>query len=107
MNSEQKFICAKYNSARVSASPSSMTGLAIETLSQQPIYGVRVKPQGNESGWYIWGGDLGSCDDFFEPVHHEHVKDICPFLEKYLALDYGFKFIVDKNGFEDVWKEDV
>ncbi|WP_455685330.1 immunity protein Imm33 domain-containing protein [Variovorax paradoxus] len=38
-------------------------------------------------------------------MHVEHISEILPIAQKYLALAPGFKFIIDENGYEDVWYE--
>ncbi len=78
-------------------------GLALETLGQQPINGLRHPPEKDTTGWYIWGGhELSSADDFFEPVHVSHLADILPAIIPYLGLPAGWRFQVTP-GHEDVW----
>jgi hypothetical protein len=81
------------------------TGLAIKSLNQVPIYGVRCQPETGTNGWFIWGGLYSSADDFFEPVHTVHLSDLLPIVLPYLRLPPGYKFIVDQSGYEDVWFE--
>ncbi|WP_443093380.1 immunity protein Imm33 domain-containing protein, partial [Halomonas cupida] len=50
-------------------------------------------------------GECSDAADFFKPLHIEHIKDFFPHVEKYLALSPNHKFIVDRNGYEDVWVE--
>ncbi|TRX74776.1 immunity protein Imm33 domain-containing protein [Pseudomonas mangiferae] len=104
--SEQKKICDLMSSAYRLAPLDAIIGVAVETLNLRPIHGVRVKPEGNESGWYIWGGDYSPNDDFFKPVHQSHMSDLLPFLNPYFALDYGYKFIVnEQDDYVDIWYE--
>ena len=74
-------------------------------MKEIPIYGVRRVRAGGTCGWCFWGGDRSDADDFFSPVHVDHIDDIIPSVLPYLALAPGFKFIIDKNGYEDVWYE--
>jgi hypothetical protein len=103
MNDEQHTICKKYNSEYIYFNPLINVGANIASLDKQPIYGVRINPTTDTSGWYFWGGDYSDADDFFQPVHGKHIVELHPELEKYLALQAGFKFIVDNEGYEDVW----
>jgi len=39
-------------------------GVALATLGQQPINGLRHSPTDDTTGWYVWGGqELSSADD--------------------------------------------
>ncbi|WOI47425.1 hypothetical protein [Acidovorax sp. BLS4] len=100
---EQSAICKKYNCTPLEFNPSINVGVNLASLSQQPIYGVRVRPTSDTSGWYFWGGEYSDDDGFFQPVHGAHIIEKVPSLGKYLALPPGYKFIVDDEGYEDVW----
>ena len=103
----QKVICHKYNSPLVSVSPDLKIGLALDSLKNTPIYGVRLKPENGTEGWYIWGGEYSDDPAFFQPVHISHIKDIIPLVIPYLALAPGYKFIIDQEGYEDVWLDET
>lgn len=78
-------------------------GLAQHTLSERPLNGLRHPPEGDTTGWYIWaGGELGSADDFFDPVHVAHLVEVLPQLIPYLGLPAGWRFQISP-GHEDVW----
>lgn len=104
---EQALICAKAGSATMPPSPTDIAGVAISTVNESPIYGVRVNPEHGESGWYIWAGEYSDATDFFQSVHVSHIGDFFSIAEKYLALEPGYKFIVDHSGYEDIWLESV
>lgn len=57
-----------------------------------PINGLRHRPVGDTTGWYIWAGDLLGDDDFFQPVHVGHLDRWCPDVRRYLALPPGWRF---------------
>jgi hypothetical protein len=99
---EQKEICEKYQSAWKSINKKLMVGCSEDLLSD-PINGLRHPKQGNTTGWYIWSGEYSEADDFFKPICVEHLLQLRPQVIKYLGLDVGFRFLVDKNGYEDVW----
>lgn len=104
---DQKKVCQRVGSEFVPALPNFKVGLATASLEKSPIYGVRIVPDGDATGWYIWAGPHSSDPNFFEPVHTTHVERLCPLATKYLGLAPGFKFIVDAAGYEDVWFEDL
>ncbi|EBS6357271.1 hypothetical protein D4E88_23950 [Salmonella enterica subsp. enterica serovar Albany] len=105
---EQKNICNKYNSPCFFCSDMEIVGVAIDSMRKQPIYGVRVAREDNSCGWYLWGGDYSSSDDFFQPVHFSHLHEVIPdYVMKYLALAPGFKFTTDISNYEDVWYETI
>jgi hypothetical protein len=71
-----------------------------------PIHGLRVRPEGDTTGWYIWAGDSWSDDpDFFVPLHVEHLAEWCPIVIPYLMLPTGWRFLL-APGHEDVWYDD-
>jgi hypothetical protein len=72
-------------------------------LNKAPINGLRHSPAEGTNGWYIWGGDMCDADDFFAPLHVEHMADELPLAVTYLDLPPGYRFQIDSNGYEDVW----
>jgi hypothetical protein len=68
-----------------------------------PINGLRHPPRGDTTGWYIWAGkDLDQSDNFFSPLHAEHVSSWSILVEKFLALPAGWRFLTDGE-YDDVW----
>lgn len=68
-----------------------------------PLNGLRHPVAGSTCGWYIWAGDqLPEDDDFFVPLHVEHLVEWNSAAVKYLALPPGWRFLV-APGYEDVW----
>lgn len=68
-----------------------------------PLNGLRHSAAAGTSGWFIWRGeDLGTADDFFDPLHVEHLTTWCPEAVPYLALPAGWRFLL-APGYEDVW----
>lgn len=78
----------------------------LEGVVNIPINGLRHMESENSKGWYLWSGEYSDSEDFFHPVHQSHLVDKYPFLEKYLQLPPGFRFLVDENGYEDIWSDD-
>ena len=101
---QQKFICQKWG-ADFLESPSHLKLGIAENVKNGiwPINGLRVYPEGDTSGWYIWAGEeLSNNDDFFQPLHISHLEHRLPIIEKYLGLPPGWRFLI-ANDYEDVW----
>lgn len=84
--------------------PGSKLGIALSTLGRIPIHGMRVPPDRETNGWYIWcGGEPSQADDFYSPLHIEHIGKYLPSVTEYLNLPPGFRFLIDGENYEDVW----
>jgi hypothetical protein len=81
----------------------SLTHGPIHGLRHPPIHGLRHPPTSGTSGWYIWCGELSEAEDFFSPLHVEHLAKYLPVAMEYLALPPGYRFLVDGDDHEDVW----
>ena len=69
----------------------------------QPLNGLRVAPTEGTFGWYLWAGEhISEAEDFFEPLHIEHLVEWCPAALPYLELPPGWRFLI-APGHEDVW----
>ncbi len=98
----QKLICQKYKSKWSPVNRKWTIGTNI-VENEFPINGMRhPKCKGNE-GWYLWTGELQENDDFFKPICVEHLLQSNPTIIKFLGLQEGFRFLIDNEGFEDVW----
>lgn len=75
-------------------------------MQYEPINGLRHPKHGTMNGWYIWSGEWSYSDDFFNPIHAEHLIKKRPEILKYLSLDVGFRFQIDRKGYEDVWYDE-
>jgi hypothetical protein len=82
--------------------PAPVTVVGVGPLDRQPLNGLRHRAVGQSNGWYVWSGDLSDDDDFFRPVHVEHMSELAPASVAYLALPPGWRFQV-ALGHEDVW----
>ena len=68
-----------------------------------PVQGIRHPPEGDTTGWYIFAGEeMSRDDDFFIPLHVEHLERWCPQAIPYLLLPPGWGFVV-APGYEDVY----
>lgn len=100
---DQQFICEKFNSPFVKCNDEKKIGIAIGSMKNQPIRGKRYLQMDGTEGWFIWGGENSKEDDFFQSIHVAHINKLFPNIKKYLALAPGFTFIIDAEGYEDVW----
>jgi len=101
----QKAICEKYESKWNPINKKLIIGCS-ENLDKEPINGLRHPKEENTTGWYIWSGEYSEKDDFFKPTCAEHLLQIRPELIKYFGLDVGYRFLIDNNGYEDVWYDE-
>jgi hypothetical protein len=101
----QKQICEKHQSKWNPINKKLMIGCASD-LNANPIHGLRHPQEKRTTGWYIWTGEHSESDDFFKPMCAEHLLQIRPELIKYLGLDVGYRFLIDKKGYEDVWYDE-
>lgn len=67
-----------------------------------PIHGLRHPAENGTNGWYIWAGEWEDIEDFFLPLHVDHIRSHLPAVEQYLALPPGWRFLIAKD-YEDVW----
>lgn len=103
MKKRQKDICLKYNADFVESDPNLNCGLAKQTIGSQPIYGIRHPIEKGTTGWYIWCGEYSADDNFYESLLTKHIEDYLPEVLPYLSLPPGYAFVIDKDGYEDVW----
>mgnify|MGYP003613619740 CR=1 FL=1 len=82
-------------------------GIALQTKKLQPVTGMRGVPENGTEGWYVWAGEYSKDPDFFQPIHIIHLIEIWPEIVPYLALAPGYRFIIDNEGYEDMWYEPI
>ena len=97
-------LCRKYDAKFCSSPIHHKIGIALNIREGVlPINGLRHPPDGDSTGWFIYGGEeLSSDEDFFKPLHVEHIGDWCPQIRKYLGLAPGWRFLI-ADDYEDVW----
>lgn len=99
-------ICSKYNSDFEALKPDEIVVVALDTIGQMPITGFReFLEDGQTVSWYIHCGEYSSDDDFYQPIHWVHLIEKLPQVLPYLGLAQGYRFIIDDEGYEDVWVE--
>ena len=78
-------------------------GIALNTLGNLPVNGVRHLVEGGTCGWYFWcGEELLTDEDFFKPLHFAHLDRYLPEVIPYTALSPGFRVLLSPNQM-DVW----
>ncbi|MGD2117141.1 MAG: hypothetical protein PVG66_02175 [Chromatiales bacterium] len=103
-NHAQQAVCEKFGVKPQAPMNGSKLGIALSTLGSTPINGLRHEEENGTNGWYIWcGAELSEEADFFSPLHVEHVSEYLPQVVPYLCLPPGYRFLIDPNGYEDVW----
>ncbi len=101
---KQKEICEKVNSNWHPVNPKHKIGVS-DNLGSGPVHGLRHPPEKGTTGWFIWTGEYSPADDFFKPIHAEHLLQRQPDLIKYLGLQPGYRFLIDNEGHEDIWED--
>ena len=96
-------VCRRLGVEPVETNRFSKMGIALQTLSERPIHGLRHPAEGDTNGWYIWCGEFSDSEDFFQPLHVEHLIERLPQAIKYLSLPPGHRFLIDDQGYEDIW----
>lgn len=101
----QKEICAAHSSLWRPINKKLRVGVSAN-LDEDPINGLRHPSEKGTTGWFIWTGDYSESEDFFQPMCAEHLLQLRPDIIKYLGLDIGYRFLADKNGYEDIWYDE-
>ncbi|MCF6133563.1 immunity protein Imm33 domain-containing protein [Flavobacterium wongokense] len=99
---EQKKICKEYDSLWKPINKDLKVGISTD-LNLEPLNGLRHNSEDGTTGWFIWSGEYEEREDFFKPICAEHLIEKKPEVIKYLGLDVGFRFLLGKENYEDVW----
>ena len=98
-------VCSRLGIQSQPPGPGSKLGIALSSLGQIPVHGMRNEETSTTNGWYIWCGDYSDDYDFFAPLCVEHITDRLPLVEPYLSLPPGYRFLIDSEGYEDIWHD--
>ncbi|MDT4329175.1 hypothetical protein RPD76_04605 [Methylomonas sp. MV1] len=102
---KQREICIRFGSEFYKCDSNLKVGISRNIKEGvKPIHGLRIIPEGDTNGWYIWAGDWSDADDFFVPLHAIHLSEWVPQVLPYLGLSPGWRFLIAEN-YEDVWKD--
>jgi hypothetical protein len=101
----QKEICDSVGVEPAPCHTEDKLGIALSTLGELPINGLRHNPENGTSGWYIWCGEVLSEDaEFFESLHVSHIAQYLPEVQRYLALPPGHRFLLAPTQ-EEIWHD--
>lgn len=106
---EQLKICDKYSVKFTPTDMGLLIGISDNTDGKNvPINGLRHPAEGGSTGWYIWSGEgnFPQNKDFFKPMHVSHLVERCPQVLKFLGLPVGYRFLIDNEGYMDVWYDE-
>ncbi len=96
-------LCREHGAAFSPPAASSRVGIALQTLGDRPLHGLRIPAHGEASGWYLWAGDTPTdAPDFYQPLCVEHLADRCPLALRFLGLPAGWRFLTDGE-YVNVW----
>jgi hypothetical protein len=101
----QRRICERFSVVPDPPAAGTMVGIApSRPHGMLPLNALRHPAAGRSNGWFVWrGGEIPQDqDDFFVPLHVEHLPDHVPELVPYLALPPGWRVLL-APGYEDVW----
>jgi hypothetical protein len=103
----QRAICLRFGVEPVGVPDELKVGISSNVLQGlMPLNGMRCKPVGDTTGWYIWAGEELSDDpNFFAPLHISHLPSWCESVIPYLQLPPGWRFLL-APGYEDVWYDE-
>ena len=101
---QQQELCAKYGVSFVESPDSQKVGISLNVKQGVlPLNGLRHKPEGDTTGWYIWAGtEMSENPEFFQPLHVSHLENWSPLINKFLGLPPGWRFLVSGE-YEDIW----
>jgi hypothetical protein len=102
---EQKLLCEEFGSQYIEVKGDDVIAVAVDTLQKEPLVGIRKKAESENVSWFIYGGELAADLESFEMMTVRELQDILPDVLPYLALDIGYRFMIDQDDYEDVWKE--
>lgn len=103
----QKEICKKFGAEFIASLDNENLYLAIQTIGQYPINGLRKKSLHGTCGWFIWCGEgMSQGGDFFKPLYVKQVNEHLPDIEQYLALPPGYRFLISED-YEDIWYDSL
>lgn len=101
----QAAICEKYGVQPETPADAEKVGIALDTLHDKPINGLRYPAESGTCGWYIWGGEtFPTGDSDFAPLHVSHLPEYCPDAIQFLGMPPGWRFLTDGD-YIDVWED--
>jgi hypothetical protein len=102
---DRKATCSRFGVKYFAAPDDQFLAISLNVREgAMPLNGCRFKPEGDQTGWFIWGGEDTHHEDdrFYKSLHVSHINNWSPLVSKYLGLPPGWRFLV-ADGYEDVW----
>jgi hypothetical protein len=105
---DQIRICKRYQANFLPPDRYTKVGVAINVREGLlPLNGLRHPIDGDTNGWYLWAGEeFAYSEDFFVPLHVEHLLEWSPTIIRFLALPPGWRFLTD-GSYDDVWYDEA
>lgn len=99
----QQATCQRFGATPLACPANLKVGISWNVRDGElPVHGVRMAPEGDTTGWYIWAGEYSDSADFFVPLCVEHLEEWQPLVLPYLQLPTGWRFLLAPDH-EDVW----
>lgn len=105
----QRDMCRRFAVEPAPPEQRTMVGLALSRPRHlEPLNALRHPIAANSNGWFVWRGAAipQEDDNFFAPLHVEHLDEHAPELGPYLALPPGWGVVL-APGYEDVWYDET
>jgi hypothetical protein len=104
IKAKQLVVCQRFDVTPFPVSDDQKVGIARNVRTGlSPLNGLRLPPEADTTGWYIWAGEEWTDDPaFFVPLHVEHLGSWRPEVLPYLQLPPGWRFLLAPH-YEDVW----
>jgi hypothetical protein len=99
---QQMLVRKRFSADFMRCEKASKAGIALQSMGHSPLNALRLKPEGDTCGWYIWAGEYSDSPNFFQPLHVEHLSKYVPNLLPYLGLGAGWRVLLASDN-EDVW----
>lgn len=94
---EQSELCWKYNLIPLFPNFNQSVVISDGVYEGKDIEGIRYDSPQNESGWYLITDDYNDDIKTLKVVHFYHVVFARPDILKYLALPFGYRFLMKND----------
>jgi len=102
---EQTDVCKRFDASVTAVERNDIVCVALATLGETPLYGMRLLPIEGTTGWFFYAGEGSDDEDFYQPLLVSDLITLLPEVWQFLALPPGFQFILDDRGVADVWRD--
>ncbi|GAB3845459.1 hypothetical protein GCM10029963_23790 [Micromonospora andamanensis] len=109
VSTAQRDVCRRFAVEPSPPARQTIVGFALSRPRElEPLNALRHPTAGTSNGWFVWrGSEIPQGDDnFFAPLHVEHLDEHAPTIGPYLALPPGWRVLLAAN-YEDVWYDET